>query len=1044
MHIKRLVGALRTGVLVGLLSLAIASIHMGANSKVHADPAIQVAGKVTAPDGSGVANVVVTASPSSGVGTSFGPATTAADGSYNVSVDAGTYDFHFAAPSGSYFASATQANVTVLADKNVSVQLTPVSRTLNGTLLDAAGNPLADATILLINKDVSKVTTTDASGDFTVQAEAGKYEVDIMPENYEALQVTNGNYDGIDMTTGNVTHTFQLPPVHQLTTVVKDGNGNPLSQLPLQLNAVYSAPFTYNGTTYMGGTSVSEGARTDQNGQFVTNVFDGTTVAVHQLCVIYNQANGANVCNKVPTIISGATTIELDVVLRTYSGRVTDANGNAVMAALSVDGIPYMYNENSDGVTDPNGNFSVSLPADNYDSSRIRWSDPYVANTFAVGVDANLTSADANQNYQLPLSRSAVTVHASDQNGNPISRAVVSLRERNVEADGDSPIVLNGVNYYPDRSQSKVANTSGDAVFQVDNGGILRAGDVCIKVNNQQACTANTLTISGAMTIELTVTSYGTVAKTFSGHLTDANSVSVASTNVALNNDVSGAGSATTDVTGYFETVETPPGIYPGVSIGTPGDGAYYSTLVPIDLSTSDASRNFQLPANKTITVQVKDASGNPMANRQVSFSGQNVYGDGDPALIGGSESFYATYNQNLTTDENGMVEVSVPAGLIFHANQLCANIDDQRVNVCNKTTLTVDKDLSLLIQQSAQDVVVIPDAPTGVTAASPTNTNPVISWNASANAASYDVYRNEVKVGSTTGTTYVDTVSDGTYTYYVKAVAADGVTSSAASNTITVVVDKTAPTVGSFTLTRKTSTQTENFTAPATDNLSGVVSGEYYYGSDPGQGSGTAMTYSGGNLSGTLGTNLPVGSYPIYVRAKDAAGNWGAPTSAKLVVTQTGTSTVTASGSYTPTSANNQLPGLGSSSFVLAQYNSNVNFNNSGVTSASSINFTYYYGNSVLCAAAPTLPGCHKMTATVTGANISSLVFSGANNSTAAVSGLMTVTIDGVATTNNFTLSATSASRVGSGSNNFTLSIYQSNGSLLYKAVNAGTVNIQ
>lgn len=1042
MHIKRLVGTLRTGVLVGLLSLAIAAVHTGANSKVHADPAIQVTGKVTAPDGSGVANVTVTASPSSGVGTGFGPATTAADGSYNLSVDAGTYDFHFAAPSGSYFTSTTQANVTVLSNKNVSVQLTPVSRTLNGTLLDASGNPLAGATILLINKDVSKVTTTDASGNFTVQAEAGKYEVDIMPENYESLQVTNGNYDGIDMTTGNVTHTFQLPPVHQLTTAVKDGNGSPLSELPVQLNAVYSAPFTYNGTTYMGGTSVSEGAQTDQSGQFVTNVFDGTTVAVHQLCVRYNDATGATYCNKTPTTISGPTTIELDVAMRTYSGRITDTTGNPVNAMLQIDGIQYPLPTGNDGTTDANGYFSLQLPADNYDSSRVVWYETYNA-TFQFNVGLDLSSGNVNQNYQTPP-QTPVTVTVTDQNGSPINSVGVTLKEKNIEADGDPAVAVAGNSYYFDRSMATTTNTLGKATFShADLGAILRAGDVCVKANNNTACTNAQLTVSGALNISLAVNWYGHVTHTFSGTLTDANSSPLSGTSVVLNTDPNYQ-IVTTDGNGYFETFETVSGIYPGVSIGQPYDGAYYQSVAPINITTGDVNRNFQLPANKKIEVYVKDASGNPMPNRQVAFSGANVQADGDASFIGGSETYYGSYNQTVTTDSNGYATVDVPAGLIFHAGQLCANIDDQRVNVCNKTTLTADKDLSLLIQQSAQDVVVIPDAPTGVTAISPTNVNPVISWNASANAASYDVYRNGVKVGSATGTTYTDTVSDGTYTYYIKAVATDGVTTSAASNTITVVVDKTAPTVGSFTLTHKTSTQTENFTAPATDNLSGVVSGEYYYGSDPGQGNGTAMTYSASNLSGTLGTNLPVGSYPIYVRAKDAAGNWGAPTSAKLVVTQTGTTTVTASGSYTPTSANNQLPGLGSSSFVLAQYNSNVNFNNNGVTNASSINFTYYYGNSVLCAAIPTLSGCHKMTATVTGANISSLVFSGTNNSTATVTGLMTVTIDGVATTNNFTLSATSASRAGSGSNNFTLSIYQSNGSLLYKAVNTGTVNIQ
>ena len=74
----------------------------------------------------------------------------------------------------------------------------------------------------------------------------------------------------------------------------------------------------------------------------------------------------------------------------------------------------------------------------------------------------------------------------------------------------------------------------------------------------------------------------------------------------------------------------------------------------------------------------------------------------------------------------------------------------------------------------SATPLAPPPAAPTGLTA-TPGNTTVALSWTAVASATSYHVYRNNVLVGSPTGTTYSDTgLTNGSpYTYYVKAVAA-------------------------------------------------------------------------------------------------------------------------------------------------------------------------------------------------------------------------------------------------------------------------------
>jgi PKD repeat protein len=85
------------------------------------------------------------------------------------------------------------------------------------------------------------------------------------------------------------------------------------------------------------------------------------------------------------------------------------------------------------------------------------------------------------------------------------------------------------------------------------------------------------------------------------------------------------------------------------------------------------------------------------------------------------------------------------------------------------------------------------------VTAPSSAYSGPVtLTWTAANGAASYNVYRNTVKVGSTTTAPYSDTVINGTYSYYVTAVNSSG-QESAPSTTVTVVVSDstfTAPAI--------------------------------------------------------------------------------------------------------------------------------------------------------------------------------------------------------------------------------------------------------
>lgn len=133
--------------------------------------------------------------------------------------------------------------------------------------------------------------------------------------------------------------------------------------------------------------------------------------------------------------------------------------------------------------------------------------------------------------------------------------------------------------------------------------------------------------------------------------------------------------------------------------------------------------------------------------------------------------------------------------------------------------------------------------------------------------------------------------LSNGTHTIYVHARDAAG--NWGASSTALLMVDKQAPTLSGVTIapnpTQGARTATLSLTASDT---SGTVGGaEWFIGTDPGAGKGTAFGAGTGasprSMTTTIDTSqLPEGVTTVLVRAQDAAGNWSALARQQLTVT--------------------------------------------------------------------------------------------------------------------------------------------------------------
>jgi fibronectin type 3 domain-containing protein len=127
---------------------------------------------------------------------------------------------------------------------------------------------------------------------------------------------------------------------------------------------------------------------------------------------------------------------------------------------------------------------------------------------------------------------------------------------------------------------------------------------------------------------------------------------------------------------------------------------------------------------------------------------------------------------------------------------------------------------------------------------------------------------------------------ADGTYT--LTGTATDNAGNSA-NVSATVKIDSTLPTVANVTLATDplAVNNTTTLSANVTDNAggSGISKAEYYTGTDPGAGNGTAMSLTGGTASATVGSYATAGMHTYYVRAQDNAGNWSTPMSVTLDV---------------------------------------------------------------------------------------------------------------------------------------------------------------
>lgn len=172
------------------------------------------------------------------------------------------------------------------------------------------------------------------------------------------------------------------------------------------------------------------------------------------------------------------------------------------------------------------------------------------------------------------------------------------------------------------------------------------------------------------------------------------------------------------------------------------------------------------------------------------------------------------------------------------------------------------------------------PATPVGLTAISPTNAAPLIQWDASVRAISYEVYRDGQLIGTTSDVRYIDTAipAEGPHGYKIRAIGKSGL-KSGYSQELNVIYDHTIPggifTGSNFIL----KLLGQSITGESNDVTSGVEKVELSNGSTTlsSQSGGVTLNCDAGNhnCSWSISSSVLASGVPtLTLKVTDYAGN--------------------------------------------------------------------------------------------------------------------------------------------------------------------------
>jgi protocatechuate 3,4-dioxygenase beta subunit len=756
------------------------------------------------------------------------------------------------------------APLTVGQNTNI-ILAAPTKYSLSGILTDNQNNPLSNVRLSLTSASGDTFSVlTDSNGNYSINVEPNNYKLSVQSANSNIGTISGGgglllsqNSTAVDLTTSNVIKNLKLQ-TSSLTVNVVDADGFPLAGIPVQAYYQNGSGSTslYNGDAGETIQNVIDNTvTTDSNGQAVMTTLTGVVYPIgntgqSQYQYICANVNGVNTCLTMPLSINGDTAVTLHAP-RTYrfTGTLKDSLGNA----LSNVRVTLAANDgnNATGLTDTNGIFSISAIPDHY-AMTLSSTNSQIGTILGGNgllIKQQVASIDlSGSDLHKDLTLQTVNLHITVKNSLGELMSGVPVLVNHQGESGVTSLYAGDTGEAIDNVVDQSVNTDNNGQVDITSveGTTYDAGDtttttykyICAQLVNTKVCLANPVTVSTNSNLTI-------ILEEAPAAPTNLNATSPAISPVLNWSNVNGAthygiyrdGSKIGDVTStQFIDVNSTNGVhtYKVTALNTTRESGYSNTIsILTDRASPTITYTLNPNANSsgynnsavTVTFTCNDAlSGVASCTSPVTFSSE-----GDNQLVTG------------TATDNAGNTASITA----------------RVNL-DETVPTISYTVSPAANASNWN-----------------NSNVLITFNC-----------NDALSGVASCTSPVIMNSEGS-SQNVTGTATDNAGNTASITTALINIDKTAPSLGtaSFSSNPIDTSQGTILTVPVVDSLSGVAGGEYYIGNtDPGNGGGTTMTYSNGNLTAVF-SSLSAGTYTINYRAKDVAGNWDLAQSTTLTV---------------------------------------------------------------------------------------------------------------------------------------------------------------
>jgi len=631
---------------------------------------------------------------------------------------------------------------------------------------------------------------TDASGNAILWLFPGSFSVTATPPSSNTTVATTSS--SVDVNTDTSTN-ITLKQVVVLQGHIYDEWGTPVAS-----QSVYA---------YDGSSTIS--ARTDSTGSYTLRGAAGTyrlTITDYDHKYDFGQQVPGtytfDINNYAPTQdtqfditlparqvgvhVQDATNSPVAGVKITASGNVS----NFAVGSYTTSNTQVSYSENGP-TTDTSGNATLWLFPGTY---QLTATPPVSSNYASTSMPGVVIANDAQQTIILPQPV-RLSGHVYDESGNSIPNQTIVI---------SSPFATVG---------SAITDATGSYSVQVSSG--------TYKLDVTNFSHQNDFSLNVPGYYDFTFTNYLLVSDTqlnltlpvrkVSLHIQDnfGNPLANIKLTTSGGGDISGLSiggmTTTTGTNGYFSDGPTTDALgnttmwlFPATYniVATPPNGSIYATIAISNVAvTNDQSELVSLQYSHNPPVTTIDLS--PAQNPDGTYPNPVTISMNAGATVG-----YTVANTYYTVDNGTIQTYAVPFMVSDVGSHTIKywSIDNSGVEESyNSKTFTIASR---------------PNAPTSLTASSPTQ-YPVLTWSNVTGATSYNVYRNGTNIVSVTNATFTDYLAqEGTDSYYVTAMGVGG--ESLPSNTISVLVDRTAPSI-SYTASPSANVSNWNNGTPVT-----------------------------------------------------------------------------------------------------------------------------------------------------------------------------------------------------------------------------------